>query len=237
MAIIITDRDELEKMTFSNLVEYAVSVGLQFKQLEARIAKLEGGEAVATNCNLLLKERVASLETDMMRLQKAHTKNSQYGKNRQVELHKVPMEIKKDDLAKKICEGLSLTGSMVHPTELDKCHRLKRQQSSVIVEVKFREKRDAVIISKKNLKGKKEALSAIGFKKGIVVPESMCDDYRRLDAICHKLMVKQVIDEKWFFMGSLLIKRGDDKFQIRHLKDIGDVVGVEALNIISYREN
>ena len=84
-----------------------------------------------------------------MRLQKAHTKTAQYGKNRQVEIHKVPLEIKKEDLTKKICEGLSLTGSLVHPSELDKCHRLKRQQNSVIVEFKFREKRDSILVSRK----------------------------------------------------------------------------------------
>ena len=225
MSTIITDRDELEKMSHSKLVEYALCVGLKFKELESRIEKLEGGEAVATNCNVLLKERLTSLETDVLRLQKAHTKNSQYGKNRQIEIHKVPTDIKKDELTKKICEGLSLTGSMVHPTEVDKCHRLKRQQNSVIVEFKFREKRDAVIVARKNLKGKKEALTSMGFLKGIVITESMCDDYRRLDAICHKLLIKGLIEEKWFFMGTLYIKHGDEKYQIRHLKDIEVILG------------
>ena len=171
-----------------------------------------------------------------MRLQKAHNKNAQYEKNRQGEVHKVPLDIKHDELAKKVCEGLSLTGTLVHPIDLDKCHRLKRQQNSVIVEFKFREKRDSVIVARKNLKGKREELSSIGFLKGIVITESMCDDFRRLDAICHKLIIRHVIEEKWFFMGTLYVKKGNEKSEIRHIKDIEEVVGIEAMKSILNRD-
>ena len=54
MDSIITNRDQLEKMSHSELVEYAMIVGTKFKELESRIAKLEGGEAITSDCNLLL---------------------------------------------------------------------------------------------------------------------------------------------------------------------------------------
>ena len=230
---IITDHAELEKMPHTQLVEYAMTVGLQFKELESRISKLEGVEAVSTNCNQLLNERVKSLETEIIWLRKGHTKTAQYSKNRQLELHKVPLNINKEDLTKKVCQALSLTGSVVLPKDLDKCHRLKRQQESVIVEYKFREKRDAVILARKNLKGKKENLSSLGFLDGIVITESLCDEYRRLDSICHKLRVRKVIEDKWFFMGTMYIKKDNKTFEVRHVKDIEEVVGNEALSFLN----
>ena len=189
-------------------------------------------EAVSSNCNKVLSDRVKSLEIDILRLQKAHTKSSQYSKNRQMEVHKVPLSINKTDLSKKICEALSLTGTHVHPKDIDKCHRLKQQQDSVILEYKFREKRDDVILSRKHLKGKKDKLLSLGFPNGIVVTESLCDDYRRLDAICHKLKMKKEIEEKWFFMGTLYVKKNDEKFEVRHFRDIEEVVGTEAVEFL-----
>ena len=185
---VITNRDELEKMLHAQLVDYVMSIGVKFRELESRIAKLEGVEAVSRNCNGVLNDRIKSLETDVYRLQKAHTKTSQYGKNRQLVLHKIPSKFGKEELTKKVCEAMSLTGTLVHPIDLDKCHRLKRRQDSVIVEFKFREKRDSIVLSRKNLKGKKDALASVGFEKGVVITESLCDDFRRLNAMCHKIL-------------------------------------------------
>ena len=233
---VIINREELENMPREQLIEYALSVGQKFRELENRVAKLEGVEAVSANCNLLLSDRIKSLETDILRLQKAHTKTAQYSKNRQMELHKVPTSMKKEELTKKVCEAMSLTGSLVHPSELDKCHRLKRQDNSVIVEFKFREKRDSVLVNRKNLKGKRDDLATLGFVNGIVITESLCDDFRRLDAICHKLLMKKAIDEKWFFMGTLFIKIGSEKHEIKHLKDIECAVGTEILQSIEKKD-
>ena len=82
------------------------------------------------------------------------------------------------------------------------------------------------------MKGKKDALASLGFVKGIVISESLCDDYRRLDAMCHKLVTKNVIDEKWFFMGTLFVKIDNQKHEIRHLKDLEGAIGIDIVQSI-----
>ena len=45
---VITNRDELEKMPHAELVEYAMSIDIKFRELESRISKLEGDHYLLT---------------------------------------------------------------------------------------------------------------------------------------------------------------------------------------------
>ena len=148
--IVLLEKEQLTQMSFDAVVDYALKVSKMnnhLASLETRIKKLEGNYVFTKNSNSLMAKRIETLE-------KRQCKISQYSKNRQLELHRVPEEIEKHALKKSVTEFLSLTGQEVKEEDLDKCHRLKGKNTSVILEFRARDVRDTVFFGRKNLKGK-----------------------------------------------------------------------------------
>ena len=122
--------------------------------LQDRLHKVKSQGEVAKTSNILLAERVHQLDSTIISLERGVLTNAQYARNRQVELHHVPLDIADSELASTMCDFMCLTGKSVNTDQLAKCHRLKRK-SSVIIEFNNRKDRDDIIFSKKNLKFKK----------------------------------------------------------------------------------
>ena len=149
-------REQLQELEKDSLIEYALKLSdlnSLFSKLENRIKEVESYNEVSSNVNSLLTVKIESMEKKIIEMEKKTTRNSQYARNRQLELHRVPTTITDPDLKEKVCQTLSLTGVAVKSAELDKCHRLKRKDS-VIIEFKFRDKRDPILARRKLLKNK-----------------------------------------------------------------------------------
>ena len=205
------------------LIDYAQNLGNlmdEISTLKTKIDGLDGQLKLATNANKLLKEHNTKIESRVTVSEKELARTAQYGLNRQLELHRVPDDISKDDLCGKVCEMLSLTGVTVTQAEVDKCHRLKKQ-SSVVVEFKCRDTRDPILFARKSLKDKKTDLENIGMQD-VIVTESLCTSFKRLDFLCRKLKKRKDIHDTWFFHGKLfIILNGEtEKRQIAHFNDL-----------------
>ena len=144
-------REQLQELEKESLIEYALKLSdlnSLFKNLENRVKEVESYYAVSKNVNSHLIANIESLEKKVVELEKKTTRNSQYARNRQLEIHRVPTSIPDNELKEKVCLALSLTGVAVKSAEIDKCHRLKRKET-VILEFKFRDKRDPVLGGRK----------------------------------------------------------------------------------------
>ena len=232
-------REQLQELDKDSLIEYTLKVSnlnVVLNKLEERIKELESYNVVSENVNTHLSSKIQSLEEKIIQMEKRTTRNSQYARNRQLELHRVPTTIKDEQLTDVVCSALSLTGVPVKSAEIDKCHRLKRQET-VILEFKFRDKRDPVLRSRKNLKDRKNELKDLGMEQTIVT-ESLCDEYQELDYICRMLKKKGKIAETWFFNGRLFIKHTSDESQgtqISHISDLHRVFNVDIITSILKR--
>ena len=234
----LLSREQLESLDKNELIDYAMKVGelsSLFNNIEERLLKLEGEKAITSQCNTLLVSKIESLESKVTKLEKTVTRNSQYARNRQIELHRVPTSI--TDLKKTVCSTLSHTGTSVKAGDLDKCHRMKNE-SSIIIEFKSREKRDDVLKNFKNLKNKKPNLEDLNMAN-VHITESLCSDYQYLSLLCRKLKAKGKITETWFFNGRLFIKfdtQSKVRIQISHISDLSkhfsaaDIASVEYLS-------
>ena len=101
------------------------------------------------------------------------------------------------------------------------------KKDTVILEFKFRDKRDPVLGSRKLLKNKKDELKNLGMEK-VIVTESLCPEYQELDFICRMLKKENIIAETWFFNGRLFIKHtieDANRVQITHISDLFDKFG------------
>ena len=187
---------------------------------------LESKVAVSSHCNDILSARLERNERHTL-------KTAQYTKNRQIEVHKVPDDIEKEDLPGKIAGALSLTGIDVTTADFDKCHRIRAKPDSVVVEFHKRGIRDDIIDNRTQLKGKNKLMHDLGFvRKGIVITESLCDGYEILDKILHKLMFKGEIKDKWFWKGHLFLKANSGKVTVvKHVHDIYE--GVTNIAIVN----
>ena len=218
------------------MIEYALKVSDLsniLNKLEQRINELESYNEVSSNVNAHLSYKIEGLEHQIVQLEKRTINNSQYARNRQ--LDRVPVKITDENLRDVVCSTLSLTGVGVKGAEIDKCHRLKRKDT-VIVEFKFRDKRDPVLGSRKNLKNKKNELKELGMEQ-VIVTESLCNEYRELDFICRTLKKTQKIAETCFFNGRLYIKRDveGNVIQITHISDLINEFSLELVNSILKR--
>ena len=217
-------REQLQELEKDSLIEYALKLSdlnSLFSKLENRIKEVESYNEVSSNVNSLLTIKIESMEKKIIEMEKKTTRNSQYARNRQLELHRVPTTITDPDLKEKVCSTLSLTGVAVKSAEIDKCHRLKRKDS-VIIEFKFRDKRDPILASRKHLKNKKKELKDLGMEN-VIVTESLCQEYQEIDFICRRLKKDNKIAETWFFNGRLFIKHdseGTNRVQITHISDL-----------------
>ena len=77
--------------------------------------------------NSHLTGNIESLQRKVIDLEKQAMRNSQYARNRQLEVHRVPTSIPDTELKEKVASVLSLTGVAVKSAEIDKCHRLKKK--------------------------------------------------------------------------------------------------------------
>ena len=155
------------------------------------------------------------------------TRTSQYTLNRQFEFHRVPTSIADEELSEKVCQFMSLTGVDVQPSNLDKCHRLKKE-SSVVVEFKVREQRDPVLFARKNLKNKKREMEGLGLKD-VIMTESLCFGYKKLDFLCRKLKSNDKASDTSFFNGKLFLLLGTEKKQISHINDLFALFDEESI--------
>ena len=227
-------REQLQELDKDAIIEYALKVSdltELLQKMEERIGELEGYNVISKNCNTLLKARIDRLEEKFVQTQKKTISNSQYARNRQLEIHRFPLTVPDVDLKKSVCSILSLTGQVVRPSDLDKCHRLKKKDT-VIMEFKFRDRRDPVLDGRKNLKDKKGELTQLGMDK-VIITESLCYEYKELDFLCRRLKQNKKIADTWFYNGKLFLKhKPEDKhgIQITHVMDLYQQFSFEEIN-------
>ena len=238
----LLDEEALNKLTKSDIVKYALRVSNlsrlistlsgKIDILTERIAKTESELSVARNSNALLKDHVDMLESKMDRLERMQTQDSQYLRNRQIEIKKFPEDVSDETLKDKVCELFSLTGPEVLPDDIDKCHRLFNK-SNVIVEFNKRDKRDEILRNRKNLKDKTADLQALECTDAMIL-ESLNPMYAMLDYICRQLKKDRHICETWFFNGKLWFIENVDgmKVQVAHINDLYN--GFGAVTIDAY---
>ena len=99
------------------------------------------------------------------------------------------------------------------------------------MEFKFREKRDLVILGRKNLKDKKAELEKHNATT-IIISESLCAEYQHLSYLCRRLKKDHHIEETWFFNGKLFILQDHDakKEQILHISDLYNRFGMNVID-------
>ena len=124
-----------------------------------------------------------------------------------------------------------MTGEKVIPSDLDKCHMLGKNSSTIIMEFRTREKRDAMLRSRKNLKDKKTELAALNLGKSFII-ESLTREYGLIDFVCRHLKKNNQIAETWFFNGRLWVKVDDfgKKRQVSHIEDLYELFGKEEID-------
>ena len=206
---------KLGKDELCNIVIKLSNIGTQLHDLNATIARLttriektEGELAVSTNANGLLVERIQQLEERSVIHERVLTNDGQYLRNKQIEVRRLPVEITALPVPKlkgAMAALLSLTEVEIKVDDIGKCHKLGGDGKSVIMEFKCREKRDEMLRARKQLKNKSGEMANLGMS-GVMIVESMCREYSRLDFICRNLKRRGDIIETWFFNGRLYIK-------------------------------
>ena len=234
----VLTREQMSKLDAESLMDYAESLGNvteQISKLEEKIDRYAGELTLVKNANILLKQHNTKVEERVVSLEKELARTSQYTLNRQFELHRVPDSIPQEELQSKVCEFMSLTGVDIRPSQIDKCHRLKKK-TSVVVEFKVREDRDPVLFARKKLKNRKTDMENIGMKD-VILTESMCFPYQKLDFLCRKLKSAGKANDTWFFNGKLFIVPNDEKKQVCHINDLFSMFGEETvLSFLSPRQ-
>ena len=97
-----------------------------------------------------------------------------------------------------MAELLSLMEVAIKVDDIGKFHKLGGDGKSVIMEFKCREKRDEMLLARKQLKNKSGEMANLCMS-GVMIVESMCREYSRLDFICKNLKRRGDIIETWFF--------------------------------------
>ena len=236
----LLDEEALNKLNKSDLVKYALkvsnltdlinSLSSKIDSLNDRITKTESEVAICKNANALLKEHIDFVESRMKRLERLEYQNGQYLRNRQVEIKKFPADVDDATLKEKVCEVLSLTGSVIVPDDIDKCHRMSNN-ANVIIEFKQREKRDHMLRNRKNLKLKTQELTDLECLE-IMILESLSPIYATLDFVCRRLKKDQHLSDTWFFNGKLWVLEigNPTKVNISHMCDLYTMFGVELVD-------
>lgn len=235
----LLDESALNDLSKDAVVKYTLNLTKVFsklndviKQQKQQISEMQ----IIKNVNSLLSKNTKRLEERVSNLERNQINNSQYIRNRQIEIRPLPKEItslKADDLLTKMTEFLSMTGADVTNADIDKCHPLGgKKKTSVIMEFRSRTLRDDLLLKRKNLKMKKEKLVKMKFDK-VSISESLCREYATLDYVCRKLKLKKIINDTWFFNGKLFIKNISEAFktQITHISDLY-IFGEEIVNDI-----
>ena len=202
--------------------------------LTGRLEKTEGELAVSSNACKLLSERCDILEERASLNERTTTNNGQYLRNKQVEVKLLPTgiaDLPVPQLKKAMSELLSLTDVDVGVNDIGKCHKLGGDGKSVIMELHSREKRDEMLLSRKKLKNKTEEMESMNMR-GVMIIESMCREYSKLDFICRSLKRNGDIHETWFFNGRLHMKivPNGRRLQISHIDDLYEQFGRSNIN-------
>ena len=236
----LLDEDALSKLSKSDLIKYALNVSNltdlinslsgKIDSLTERLVKSESEIVIIKNVNVLLKDHVDLLESRLDRIERLQIKDSQYLRNKQIELKSFPTDVDDESLKAKVCELISLTGVVVAPTNIDKCHRLYNK-SNVIVEFKERELRDEMLRNRKNLKHKSEDLVKIKCSDTSIL-ESLTPVYALLDFLCRKLKKDGFLSQTWFFNGKLWVieHEGGRKLEISHIQDLYNMFGADNVD-------
>lgn len=232
----ILDAKTLENLEKEDLIKYTVNLTKLFTKISKFVqsSKETASElAIVKNVNTLLTRKMDTMERNLENIQRTTTKNGQYLRNKQMEVKMLSPDIVKlpiNTLRTKMATLMSQTGVKVKASDIDKCHPLGSSGTSVILEFNYREKRDEVLRSRKELKNKKKQLEENNFT-GVMILESLCREYSRLDYICRKLKSNGCIQETWFFNGRLYVKEREqsEKVEISHINDILTLVDIETL--------
>jgi len=225
-------RSQIEKLSKEQVIDYLYkrdtlsaalsSLANAFEQLTKRLDRSDASVAILKNCNQKLTEKCASLEKRLTDVERQSTNSAQYLRRRQIEVKNIPEQSNGPHLKASMSTLLSLTGETVTPADLDKCHTLGK---GVIMEFASREKRDAVLRGRKNLKHKPNELHSLKMGKPMII-ESLCKSYGELDYVCRSLFRSNSLEKTWFFNGRLHIEveNGDHRL-ISHITDLHAIFG------------
>ena len=157
----VRTRSQLENLSKEELIDKLISVEdissklsdltSPFNDFLRQYEILSSEVTVSKNCNHLLSERIVQLKRNAIN-------NTQYHCRESLEINPVPASIGEDVLESSICKALSLTGHEVTPDDLQACHHLKKKDI-VIVKFKCRKQKRSIIINRKNLHNKSDALT------------------------------------------------------------------------------
>ena len=157
----VRTRSQLENLSKEELIDKLISVEdissklsdltSPFNDFLRQYEILSSEVTVSKNCNHLLSERIVQLKRNAIN-------NTQYHCRESLEINPVPASIGEDVLESSICKALSLTGHEVTPDDLQACHHLKKKDI-VIVKFKCRKQKHSIIINRKNLRNKSDALT------------------------------------------------------------------------------
>ena len=236
---------KLGKDELCTIIQRLSNIGTQIQDLAAtivlltnRIDKTDGELAISTNSNRLLVERIEQLEQRSIQHERVTTNDGQYLRNKQIEVKRLPVKIAAlpiPQLKGAMANLLSLTEVNIKAEDIGKCHKLGGDGKSVIMEFWSREKRDEMLLARKRLKNKADELENLGMT-GIMIVESMCREYSRLDFLCRKFKMHGDIYETWFFNGRLHIKitPNSKRIQVSHIQDLYERFGKQSIdNILS----
>jgi len=223
----LLDETTLANLGKEELLKYTVNLTKLFSNFLALAKKNESDIAILRNTNDLLVGRVNSLEQKLENqedIKRTTIRNSQYLRNKQIEIKMLPADVvtlKIPDLKVKMAELLSLTDTEVTSEDIGKCHPLGAGGKTIIMEFREREKRDEILQARKNLKNKKTELAEKNCAS-IMILESLCRDYSKLDFLCRRLKSRNVIHDTWFFNGRLFIKKTEfsSKEEVSHINDL-----------------
>ena len=233
----LLSRAQIEKLSKDQVIDYMLkrdtlsaalnSLASAFEQLTKRLDRSEATVAILKNCNQKLTDKCTSLEKRLTAVERSSLNSSQYLRRRQIEVKNIPQQSNGPHLKQTMSSLLSLTDEKVTPSDLDKCHVLGK---GVIIEFVRREKRDAVLRGRKNLKNKKNELKSMKFEKAMVL-ESLSKGYAELDYVCRQLFKTKSCHKSWFFNGRLhiIVEDGQSDHVISHVSDFHDLYGEQVI--------
>ena len=244
LTLAVLDKSSLMKLSKEEIADYAIrlsdlSTSIQslkasfaetIAELGSRIEKTESELAISTRANELLAQDLVQLRKRVTANERATIRNGQYLCNAQIVLRRMPKELSSGGLKSYVADVLSLTGTDVNVDELDKCHPLGGD-GDVILSFARREKRDAVLMGRRNLKNKFEDMKRMGAER-IMILEHLTKEYAKMDYSFRSLKRRGVIEETWFLFGRLFVKpsKDGDKKLISHMEDIYDLFGRECVD-------
>ena len=188
----LLDEQALHKVSKDDLVKYALKASNIISKVEelteviaglkSRVEISESQIEIVKAVNVKLQDQIDFLRNKQIDTEIVLTNNCQYLRNKQVELKRFPSDISDEELKPEISKLLSLTGVIVKPADIGKCHRLKNA-NNVIIEFYDRIVRDDKLRARKNLKHKSDDLEQLEMEK-VMILESLCPDYDTLDFLC-----------------------------------------------------